>query len=352
MRPGSVNTKALLRDVSRSFYLTLRMLPHAMRPQLSVAYLLARASDAVADTQLVDLNRRVEALRQMRECMHQACEGLPGQLPEFGAFSKAQADVAGEGNAAERELLENWQVVLASLRAFEVEDRVRIVRLLDTITAAQEADLVRFGPASADRIVALQDDAELDRYTYAVAGCVGEFWTEMCCAHVLTVSPERQRELVADGVLFGKGLQLVNILRDLPRDLRQGRCYLPADRLSERGLDPASLLNSDALDAFRPLYDEYIARAEAHLSSGWRYTTSLPFWPIWSLDAARLRLACAWPALIGIATLRLLRRGNPLDATRRIKVGRGAVRRLILMSILLYLRPNAWRRLFEAAGKE
>lgn len=349
MTATSVNAQALLRDVSRSFYLTLRMLPRATRRQLSVAYLLARASDAVADTQLVDLNRRLEALQQMRECMHQACEGRQWRRPEFGEFARAQAGVAGEGVAAERELLENWEVVLESLQAFEAEDRVRIVRLLDTITAGQEEDLVRFGSASVDRIVPLQNDVELDGYTYAVAGCVGEFWTEMCCAHVLAVSPERKRELVADGILFGKGLQLVNILRDFPRDLRQGRCYLPADRLAERGLNPRGLLDSVALSAFRPLYDEYIARAESCLSAGWRYTTSLP---AWSPRSARLRLACAWPALIGIATLRRLRGENPLDPICRIKVGRPEVKRLILKSIALYVRPDAWRRMFEAARKE
>ena len=47
----------LLRDVSRSFYLTLRVLPNAVRPQISVAYLLARASDTIADTDAVQIGR-------------------------------------------------------------------------------------------------------------------------------------------------------------------------------------------------------------------------------------------------------------------------------------------------------
>ena len=38
-------TSAVLKSVSRSFYLSLRVLPSAVRPALALAYLLARAAD-------------------------------------------------------------------------------------------------------------------------------------------------------------------------------------------------------------------------------------------------------------------------------------------------------------------
>ena len=41
---------ATLKDVSRSFYLTLRVLPARIRTPIGLAYLLARTSDTVADT--------------------------------------------------------------------------------------------------------------------------------------------------------------------------------------------------------------------------------------------------------------------------------------------------------------
>ena len=59
--------RELLREVSRSFYLSLRVLPAEVRPQISLAYLLARASDTVADTGIVARERRLELLRRMRE---------------------------------------------------------------------------------------------------------------------------------------------------------------------------------------------------------------------------------------------------------------------------------------------
>jgi len=41
-KPQNDSLTGLLRDVSRSFYLTMRVLPGAIRPQIGLAYLLAR----------------------------------------------------------------------------------------------------------------------------------------------------------------------------------------------------------------------------------------------------------------------------------------------------------------------
>ena len=148
--------------------------------------------------------------------------------------------------------------------------------VLEVITSGQELDLRRFAGASAEKIVALQNDGELDDYTYRVAGCVGEFWTKMCRAHVFPEAAVDEKMLLANGVRFGKGLQLVNILRDVPVDLRNGRCYLPAEELAAAGLSPADLLEPKNEAKFRPLYNRYLALAEGHLAAGWAYTNALP----------------------------------------------------------------------------
>ena len=150
---------------------------------------------------------------------------------------------------------------------------------------------------------------------------------------------------MADGIRFGKGLQLVNILRDLPADLRKGRCYLPSDTLAEVGLKPEDLLQTAATTKFRPLYNRYLDLAESHLAAGWQYTNTIPGLHI------RLRLACAWPVLIGMKTLARLRQGNILDPQQRIKITRAEVKRLIVRSIVVYPWPPGWRRLFRVSGR-
>lgn len=185
----------------------------------------------------------------------------------------------------------------------------------------------------------------MDDYTYRVAGCVGEFWTQICRAHVFPKAKLDDQRLLADGIRFGKGLQLINILRDLPKDLRNGRCYLPADRLAAAGLKPTDLLSSDNEGRLRPLYDQYLDLAEAHLTAGWAYTNTLPW------RCLRVRLACAWPVLIGAETIRRLRSGNVLDARQRIKVSRRAVRGILLRSLACYPLPGAWQSLFQTSRK-
>src|SRR5947209_9221272 len=122
--------------------------------------------------------------------------------------------------------------------------------------------------------------------------------------------------MVERGIRFGKGLQLVNILRDIPADLATGRCYLPSPALQIVGLSPQDLLNRENEPKLRPVYNKWVETAEAHLKVAWQYVMDLPrsWW--------RLRLACAWPVLIGVRTLDLLKTGNVLNADARIKVSR------------------------------
>jgi len=328
-RPLPTDLRQLLRRVSRSFYLTIRILPRKIEPQIGVAYLLARATDTIADTRLVPIGRRLEALHQMRETTLDGAHPAP-------TFNDL---VAGCGTAGERELLLSAEKILRLLRAFSPEDRRLIANLLTTITAGQELDLERFGSASGEHIAALQTDAELEDYTYRVAGCVGEFWTRLCRTHLFPATRLDDQRLLENGVRFGKGLQLVNILRDVPGDLRQGRCYLPLEALAKHALTPEALLSAASMDSFRPLYRMYLQRAEEHLAAGWDYTNSLP------RSQVRVRLACAWPILIGMKTLALLHKRNVLDERNRVKISRSEIRRLILRSLLCYPFPSRWKRL-------
>ena len=332
---------SLLRDVSRSFYLTLRVLPAAVRPQIGLAYLLARATDTIADTGLVSVERRLAALAELRAAILDKNSLATKSPPDFGELAGAQPVPAGQGSSGERLLLERLGDVLALLRETSPSDRALIRAVLDTITSGQTLDLQRFGAANAERIVALQTNAELDDYTYRVAGCVGEFWTKMCRAHLFPDAPLDNAAFLTDGVRFGKGLQLVNILRDLPRDLRQGRCYLPANLLAQSGLEPAELLSPASAPKLGMLFCYYLALAESHLAAGWNYTNTIP------REQMRVRLACAWPILIGAKTLKKLGTGNVLEPTQRIKVSRAEVRGIIFQTVLRYPFATTWKNLFE-----
>jgi farnesyl-diphosphate farnesyltransferase len=290
---------------------------------------LARTSDTIADTELVAPEQRLEALQALR----QRIQGR-GEAPlDFGTLARQQS------TQAEALLLEKCETSLTLLRSLPAVDARLVREVLDVITSGQELDLQRFAGASARALVALRTEDELDDYTYRVAGCVGEFWTKICRAHLFPKAMLDDAVLLANGVRFGKGLQLVNILRDLATDLRNGRCYLPAQQLAPASLKPEELLEPANEPRLRPLYQTYLGRAEAHLLAGWAYTRALP------RSCVRVRLACAWPILIGRETLSRLRTGNPLDPAHRIKVSRREVRQIMLRSILLYPLPKLWERM-------
>lgn len=326
---------ALLRDVSRSFYLTLRVLPPAIRPQIGLAYLLARTSDTIADTQLVPLEQRLAALQSFRESL---TGSRTGSL-DLGELTRHQ------GSAAERALLQNCDESLNLFRSLSEPDRKLVVAVLQTILSGQELDLRRFAEASPAKVIALRSADELDDYTYRVAGCVGEFWTRICRAHLFPGAALDDAFLLSNGVRFGKGLQLVNILRDVPVDLRQGRCYLPSEQLQAHGLKPQELLDPANEPRLRSLYNAYVDLAESHLAAGWAYTNSLP------RRSIRVRLACAWPLLIGRQTLGLLRTGRVLNPEHRLKLSRGEVKTILWRSVVWYPWRAKWEGLFPTACK-
>ncbi len=329
--------------MSRSFYLTLRVLPAPIREPIGLAYLLARATDTIADTSLIPVSERRSALRELRIAIGSVAGGNRQPAPEFSNLAEAQTTQSGHGSPAERALLENIDSVLTAVGSLPQPDRLCIHELLGVITKGQEADLLRFGGAGAGRIEALGTEEELEEYTYCVAGCVGEFWTRMCRTHIFPHADLDETLLLSNGIRFGKGLQLVNILRDLPADLRKGRCYIPLKRLGEHGLAPAALLDAQAMARFRPLYADYLEKARDLLAAGWAYTNALP------RSEVRIRLACAWPILIGMRTLDMLRAGNVLDDAHRIKIRRSEVHALILRSLISYPTSGAWNRQFDRA---
>jgi farnesyl-diphosphate farnesyltransferase len=149
------------------------------------------------------------------------------------------------------------------------------------------------------------------------------------------------------GLRFGKGLQMTNILRDLAHDLRIGRCYLPLEELALRGLAPEHLLEPSAIAPLRPLLHELLALTLDHYRRGWAYTLAIP------RREVQMRLACAWPLLIGFRTLDLVARAdNLLDPSVTVKVSRAALYPILLSSSVLVLSNRGLKHYAHHLGRE
>jgi farnesyl-diphosphate farnesyltransferase len=332
--PVLVNEKidALLETTSRSFYPTLKYLPKKTRGQIGLLYLLARVADTIADTKHGDTS----VLLDLLERYNRVVQGHEESLPDFTELAALQ------DNEHEANLLRNVPEVIAGLETYGEADQKRMLTCLDVIVSGQVLDLKRFGTANeGGRISALQSEEELDDYTFRVAGCVGVFWTEMSLAHLMELSPDKEALFKERGVRFGKALQMINILRDIPEDLRFGRCYIPENALSDHDLKPSDLLDETNLDTFRPLYDRYLDLTDEHLEAATAYINMIPE------TQFRLKASCMLPVLVGQRTVALLREGNILNSEERIKVTRDEMKTYARKLLRALIIPGGVRRLLE-----
>ncbi len=315
--------QTILKRVSRSFYLTLAVLPQSVRVQVGLAYLFARAADTVADTGELDHEIRLHCLRRLK------AQFTDTQTETSDMQSIQSLIVPSQKNPSERALLEELGHCFQLYQSLSQGDQQLIAKLLPTIIDGMEFDLVQFPQLPEGKVASLPTMKELDYYTYAVAGCVGEFWTKIMCAHLPRLADCDLPLMVSKGVRYGKGLQMVNILKDVAQDLRLGRCYIPETLLREVQLESQDLFDPQNAQQFRSVLRELVGIALEHLDQGWLYTMAIPRLEV------RLRLACMWPILIGLRTLQQLSVSpNLLDPNVPLKVSRGDVYRIMGATIL------------------
>lgn len=315
---------SLLAAVSRSFNLSLRFLPPPVRAPLSLAYLLARASDTIADASSAPLALRLEGLSAFEAAL------LPGGTTSPETVASLLANL-GCSHPGEARLLARIHPILDAYHRLAPALRTEVLAVLTTIITAQRGDLLRFGYASAQAPQSLASASETEGYAYAVAGCVGEFWTRLCAIQLPDFAKIPLEDLLSLGRRFGQGLQLVNILRDLPADLRAGRCYLPADELSAAGTTPGELLRFP--QRARPVVEHWLQRAAEWLSCGARYVEGI--------RGRRVRFSVGLPRRLGEETLMLLKRQPPLETPFRVRVHRGTVFGAALGALLESATPPA-----------
>jgi farnesyl-diphosphate farnesyltransferase len=263
-------------------------------------------------------------------------KGIQGTASRDVVSELVSSFVSLQENASERQLLESLPECLACLEGMEHADRNDIRLVLEKITRGQMLDLQRFN--NPQEIRALTAAADLEEYTYLVAGCVGEFWTRLCFRHVRQFANRTEDEMLALGKRYGMALQLINVLRDAGSDLRAGRCYFPEHELSAAHLTPSRILFEP--ERFQPVYRTWLQKAKAGLASGMEYSRAI--------TNRRVRAATVLPALIGARTLSLLEASGPAALQRTVKVPRQEVRAMMLSLALTLASRRRIDAMFES----
>lgn len=244
----------VLRETSRTFYLSIVRLPTRIREAVMSSYLSLRAIDEIEDHPHLDKLTKIGLLcdvssefqtRRNRSTnrFSKVFKAYRDELPEVTNRLDEWTDMAPESIAP---CICDAVAAMARRMAYWVENDWRICTKRD-----------------------------LDRYTFSVAGAVGVLLSDLWVWYDGTLS------LTGDAIGYGRGLQAVNILRNRPEDLARGVDFIP---------------DGWTLDNFR-LY------AKKNLSRGDLYVGAFPPGPA--------REFCRVPQALAYATLDALARGEP-----------------------------------------
>ncbi len=293
----------ILKGTSRAFYLSLAILPPKARTPLSLAYLLARAADTIADAEADSQVDRATLLMEFKE-----------KFASQSVWSQPIFPEIHPKNTREQDLLNAVPVLFEQLQTRPETEQLAISRVVSTLIDGMIWDQRLFAePEWRARVQVGLDDEEFETYTFLVAGCVGPFWSRICVLSDPQLEHLQDEDNDTVAAEFGRGLQWVNILRDVPQDHLNGRFYLPELETPK----------------FFVRFLTQGRRALTAFSSACRYPLLFPFYSV------RHRLAVFWPLVIGLRTLeKLFEQGGPRPG-ERVKVQRWEVLAWVGLSPLL-----------------
>lgn len=299
----AADLERLLLQTSRTFALSIPLLPDPTRREVTVAYLLFRIADTFEDASHWPAADRRRALVDFSEMLRRP------SIPEARRLADHWSDAEPSTHPGYRALVAETPAVLEELLALS-RGAIEPIREHVLRSARGMSDFVARTTGAGELV--LTGLSDLREYCYAVAGIVGEMLTELFLLDrpgLASAAPflrERAK-------LFGEGLQLVNILKDSDDDAAEGRRYIAPDlpratvfSLARRDLDAAS---------------EYIlALQSAQAPAGILGFTALPVELAWAtLD----RVESAGP---GAKVTRLEVAALAADLERRISAAEPAAR--------------------------
>ncbi len=206
--------KAILGSVSRTFALTIPLLPPAIEVVVGNTYLLCRIVDTIEDA----ANLQPETKQHLSKLF------LDAVLEKSSVQSFVESCLRalhGYGNPDELDLIAHTPTVLRILHTCTLQDQAAVSRCVSIMSEGMS----RFHGKQSQ--IGLKDLKEFEEYCYVVAGVVGELLTTIFSNHSSEFARnfQGQENLALD---FGQALQMTNILKDSPEDRARGVSWKPA----------------------------------------------------------------------------------------------------------------------------
>lgn len=313
----------LLRAASRTFAIGIERLPARLRSQVRTSYLLLRVSDYLEDNEEMPPERKHALLLLWADVLRGDADRqtLASQL----RFASSD-DLSPDAQVASR-----LDLVCDELAGESAAAREIIVRHVADSTLG----MARW----AERGPRIDDEADLDDYMHEVAGRVGWLLTELFALEYPELR-RREAEMMRLGREFGLGLQTVNVIRGMAKDVERGWIYVPADLAASEGLPREALFDEPHRAAGLRVVEKLADKADRHLAAAIDYVAAIP------RRRYGVRVFCLLPLFFAIRTL-AVSRGDERVLTDEVKIGRDEVRR-ITRTTLLFAPSNRWIRRYAA----
>ena len=214
--------RAILESVSRTFALTIPLLPANLEKVVGNTYLLCRIVDTIEDAVCID-----PKTKQVLSTLFVKTVLDPSYSEEF--VKESLIALLNHPNHDEKDLIKNIPRVLRVLQSFDEKQRHAVAQCVQIMSEGMSYFHVRQNQAG------LEDLKEFEKYCYVVAGVVGEMLTTVFALHSAAFAKAISgKESLA--IAFGQALQMTNILKDSPEDQRRGVSWKP------KGVDQTELL--------------------------------------------------------------------------------------------------------------
>ena len=325
----------MLPRVSRTFAPTIRKLPEGLRLQVTVAYLLCRIADTVEDSEDLSLS--------LKKNMLQSYSGIfTKQEQAYLIFSDYVPTLPQK--TPDDELVYNLDKVLRVYHSFSPIMQNHISKWVVEMSLgmhkyAQDIHKKRFA--------FLKSMKELDEYTYYVAGTVGYLLTELFSYYSHKITPALRSRMEKLAGNFGKGLQMVNIIRDMTVDLRRGQSYIPNELLKKYKLTRENIYEQKNAEQAQQLFNELILNAVEHLDKALDYILLIP------KEESRIRLFCMLPLFWAMRTLQKIQQNTlALLGAEKVKVKRGIIRKEYILALINMRSNRMMRRHYQSMRRD
>ncbi len=323
-------SREILPAVSRTFALSIRLLPGDLGAAVRCAYLICRIADTIEDEPDLPAEDKALRLDQLAECFDD---------PQ-GADRLVRDTEALTGDAAHVSLVRHADLVFVAYRDLPERTRGFVRHWVGEMIAGMRKFVLLY-----PRGIRIQSLEEYREYCYYVAGTVGYLLTDLWHEYAASIGVSRYRVLRERCRAFAEALQTVNILKDVARDAEhENSIYIPEQLLRAHGSAHATILAPDRTQQNRAALAALVQIAWEDLDQATAYLLALP------RRAVAIRLFCALPLLFAYATLRdLTRTPGVLARGDVVKISRREVKSITVLSMLGVLSNRAMARLVARA---